>query len=192
MNKVELSEAYAISLFIGGLKDEISMSVRIFKPNTLVDVYCLSKMQEATLLVTKSRQTPLLPTPKAPYENTNSYANRSVAYPPRNTTTTLALPAPPNTGTKPTYVQNRKQLTQKEITDKRDKNLCFYCDEKFVIGHKCNGQLFSLEIYADSALGDYVLEELAEELMVQNFGETMIEEPLISLHAMTGRVHTKL
>ncbi|GJU63904.1 putative reverse transcriptase domain-containing protein [Tanacetum coccineum] len=38
MNKVELSEAYAVSLFIGGLKDEISISVRMFKPNTLTDV----------------------------------------------------------------------------------------------------------------------------------------------------------
>ncbi|GJZ39471.1 gypsy/ty3 retroelement polyprotein [Tanacetum coccineum] len=95
MNKVELSEAYAVSLFIGGLKDEISMSVRMFKPNTLTDVYCLAKIQEATLHVLKTKQTPLLTTPKAPY--TNSYANRSMTYPPKTTTTTLAIPAPPNT-----------------------------------------------------------------------------------------------
>nr|GEU62439.1 hypothetical protein [Tanacetum cinerariifolium] len=49
MNKVELSEAYAVSLFIGGLKDAISMLVRMFKTNTLTDVYCLAKIQEATL-----------------------------------------------------------------------------------------------------------------------------------------------
>ncbi|GJX58414.1 reverse transcriptase [Tanacetum coccineum] len=95
MNKVELSEAYAVSLFIGGLKDEISMLVRMFKPNTLTDVYCLAKMQGATLHVLKTKQTLLLTTPKAPY--TNSYANRSMTYPPKTTTTTLAIPAPPNT-----------------------------------------------------------------------------------------------
>ncbi|GJZ53480.1 hypothetical protein Tco_0608365 [Tanacetum coccineum] len=60
----------------------------------------------------------------------------------------LALPAP-NTGNRPSYVQNRKQLTQREIADKRANNLCFYCDQKFVPGHKCSGQLFSLEICAD-------------------------------------------
>ncbi|GKE40993.1 hypothetical protein Tco_1464398, partial [Tanacetum coccineum] len=119
MNKVELSEAYAISLFIGGSKDEISMSVRMFKPNTLADVYCLAKMQEATLLVSKSGQTPLSPTPKPPY--------------------------------------------------------------KF-------GQLFSLEICADVGdPGDYDLEEVVEEPMVQNFREIVIEAPLISLHPMTGQ-----
>ncbi|GKD25937.1 hypothetical protein Tco_1232151 [Tanacetum coccineum] len=137
MNKVDLSESYAISLFIGGLKEEISMSVRMFQPNTLTDVYCLAKMQEAALLVTKSRQTPLLPSPKSTYANTNSYVNPA-----------LALPAP-NTGNRPSYVQNRKQLTQREIADKRANNLCFHCDQKFVPGHKCSGQLFSLEICAD-------------------------------------------
>ncbi|GJW71025.1 putative mitochondrial protein [Tanacetum coccineum] len=106
MNKVKLSEAYALSLFIGGLKDEISMSVRMFKPNTLTDVYCLAKIQEATLHVLKTKQTPLLTTPKAPY--TNSYANRSMTYPPKTTTTTLAIPAPPNTElTKSGYHQIR-------------------------------------------------------------------------------------
>ncbi|GKC46893.1 gypsy/ty3 retroelement polyprotein [Tanacetum coccineum] len=143
MNKVKLSEAYAVSLFIGRLKNEISMSVRMFKPNTLTDVYCLAKIQEATLHVLKTKQTPLLTTPKAPY--TNSYANRSMRYPPKTSTTTFAIPAPPSTElTKSAYVQPRKQLTQKEIADKRAKNLCFYCDEKFVPGHKCSGQLLEV------------------------------------------------
>ncbi|GKB56518.1 hypothetical protein Tco_0912704 [Tanacetum coccineum] len=118
-------------------------------------------MQEATLQVLKTKQIP--PTPKAPYTNANSYTNRSMTYPPK-TTTNLSLPAPPNTGTKSVYVQPRKQLTQKEIADKRAKNLCFYYDEKFVPGHKCSGQLFFLEIYADGSNSeDYDLEELLEE-----------------------------
>ncbi|GJT52693.1 reverse transcriptase [Tanacetum coccineum] len=60
MNKVELTESYAISLFIGGLKDEIGMAVRMFKPTKLTDVYCLAKMQEQTIVVSKSRHAPLL------------------------------------------------------------------------------------------------------------------------------------
>nr|GEY60354.1 reverse transcriptase [Tanacetum cinerariifolium] len=55
------------------------------------------------------------------------------------------------------------------------------------VRHKCSGQLFSLEICADEYdQGDYDLEEVVEEPIVQNFGETVIEAPLISLHAMTG------
>nr|GEU34745.1 hypothetical protein [Tanacetum cinerariifolium] len=122
MNMVELSEAYEVSLFIVGLKDEISMHVRMFKQNTLLDVYCLAKMQEATL---------------------------------------------------------------QEIADKRAKNLCFYCDEKFVLGHKCSGQLFLLEICANkSASKEYELEPLLDEPVVQNFGESITNTPIISLNAM--------
>ncbi|GJS90674.1 reverse transcriptase [Tanacetum coccineum] len=37
MNKVKLTESYAISLFIGGLRDEINIAVRMFKPTKLTD-----------------------------------------------------------------------------------------------------------------------------------------------------------
>nr|GEU98929.1 reverse transcriptase domain-containing protein [Tanacetum cinerariifolium] len=52
------------SLFIGGLKDEINMAVRMFKPTKLTDVYCLAKMQEHAITMTKSRHAPLLHVPK--------------------------------------------------------------------------------------------------------------------------------
>nr|GEW75641.1 reverse transcriptase [Tanacetum cinerariifolium] len=40
----------------------------------------------------------------------------------------------------------RKQLTQKELEEKRAKNLCFYCDKKYAPSHKCHSQMFSLEV----------------------------------------------
>nr|GEU89435.1 hypothetical protein [Tanacetum cinerariifolium] len=87
------------------------------------------------------KQTPLLTTPRTPYATT-SYANKTMSYPPKSTTTTLALPAP-NTISKLVYVQPIKKLTQKEIADKRAKNLCFYCDEKFIPGHKLHSLIDS-------------------------------------------------
>nr|GEX99237.1 hypothetical protein [Tanacetum cinerariifolium] len=56
LNKVELSDEYAISLFIGGLKEDIVYAVRMFKLNTLSDVFCLSKLQEASNSVTRGKQ----------------------------------------------------------------------------------------------------------------------------------------
>ncbi|GKE36950.1 hypothetical protein Tco_1460355 [Tanacetum coccineum] len=35
----------------------------------------------------------------------------------------------------------KKQLTRKELDEKRAKNQCFYCDQKYVPGHKCSGRL---------------------------------------------------
>ncbi|GKB14846.1 reverse transcriptase [Tanacetum coccineum] len=55
LNKVDQPKAYAISLFIRGLKEKIGLVVRMFKPSKLVDVYCLAKMQEATLVIPKNR-----------------------------------------------------------------------------------------------------------------------------------------
>ncbi|GJR46649.1 hypothetical protein Tco_1314752 [Tanacetum coccineum] len=37
LNRLELTESYLVSLFIEGLKSEISMPVRMFKPTTLKD-----------------------------------------------------------------------------------------------------------------------------------------------------------
>nr|GFA03683.1 retrotransposon-related protein [Tanacetum cinerariifolium] len=54
-------------------------------------------------------------------------------------------------------------------------------------GHKCSGQLFSLEIYADGSNSEVCeLEELLEEPIVHNFKETMVETRVISLHALIG------
>nr|GEX23318.1 transposon Ty3-I Gag-Pol polyprotein [Tanacetum cinerariifolium] len=53
LKRLELSEACAVSLFIGGLKQEISVPIRMFKVTGLVDVYCLAKMQESIMLASK-------------------------------------------------------------------------------------------------------------------------------------------
>ncbi|GKB32364.1 putative mitochondrial protein [Tanacetum coccineum] len=110
LSRVKVSEEYAISLYLGGLPTEVEMCVRMFRPNTLFDAYCLTTLQEATLEA-------------------------------------LALLPKPNT---PTPRSVRKQLTQKEYEEKRSKNLCSYCDQKYVPGHKCSGQLYSLLVLADN------------------------------------------
>nr|GEV50468.1 reverse transcriptase [Tanacetum cinerariifolium] len=60
LNKVDLINAYVVSLFIGGLKEEIAYAVRMFKPTSLSDVFCLSKLQEASNYVIRGRSTSLL------------------------------------------------------------------------------------------------------------------------------------
>nr|GEX80711.1 gypsy/Ty3 retroelement polyprotein [Tanacetum cinerariifolium] len=53
--RVEISKFHAISLFMGGLPTEIEMGVRMFKPRTLTDAYCLTNLQEATLNAVKKK-----------------------------------------------------------------------------------------------------------------------------------------
>lgn len=39
-----------------------------------------------------------------------------------------------------------QEISQSQIKDKREKGLCYYCDSKWVVGHKCkNPKLFLIE-----------------------------------------------
>ncbi|GKC32439.1 hypothetical protein Tco_1039733, partial [Tanacetum coccineum] len=85
-----------------------------------------------------------------------------------------------------TTVPNKpfKRLTQQELEEKRAKHLCFYCDQKYMPGHKCNGQVFSLEVIGTDLDEDDEL--LTEDGVVNTFYSLVDEQPLISLNALTG------
>ncbi|GJV98682.1 gypsy/ty3 retroelement polyprotein [Tanacetum coccineum] len=55
LSRVEVSEERAISLYLGGLPIELEMSVRMFRPKTLSDAYCLTTLQEVTLEAVKKK-----------------------------------------------------------------------------------------------------------------------------------------
>ncbi|GJZ82065.1 reverse transcriptase, partial [Tanacetum coccineum] len=124
LGNVELSDQYAISLFLGGLQTDIGLVVKMFKPKSLYDAYHLARMQEAS---------------KA------SFAKR------------------------------------KEYEEKRATNLCFYCDQKYTPGHKCTGQVFSIELLTEEeCLGE---ESVSYQDIVYNVEEDRIQ-PHISLNAL--------
>ncbi|GJX34501.1 gypsy/ty3 retroelement polyprotein [Tanacetum coccineum] len=178
LNKVDQTEAYAISLFIGGLKDEIGLAVRMFKPNKLTDAYCLAKIQEATLAIPKHRYTPILPTPK---NVATSFVPKTGRYEAKGNI--LALPS-----TSQTVGLNRprKQLTQQEMAEKRAKQLCFYCDQRYSPGHKCSGQMYCLEVSGCDELieHDDCVESEQEHVIVSEVEEEVV--PQVSLNAMNG------
>ena len=72
-----------------------------------------------------------------------------------------------------------RPIRNKDLDDRRAKGLCFWCDDKFVLGHQCqNKRLYSL----------YVVEE--EEECNEGEGvmedEHIIHNPYLSLNAMEG------
>ncbi|GJZ52664.1 putative mitochondrial protein [Tanacetum coccineum] len=56
--RVTISQEHAISLYLGGLPTELEMSVRMFKPVTLVDAYSLTMLQETILDAVKKKNKP--------------------------------------------------------------------------------------------------------------------------------------
>jgi len=45
-----LLEAHKLSCFMGGLKEEIRLPVRMFNPKNLVDAYALARIQEECVM----------------------------------------------------------------------------------------------------------------------------------------------
>nr|GEZ82824.1 hypothetical protein [Tanacetum cinerariifolium] len=120
---------------------------------------------------------------------------KNTTYPTKPVTTALALP---NTQTVTKYpatntTPQRKWLTYKEIGKKRAKGLCFYCDQKYMPGHKCSGQMFVLEVSPDERehIEDSLETHLGEEVESPNAnGELLLSECYaslqISLNAISG------
>ena len=176
LNRVDLPESVTMSLFIGGLKDEIGMPVRMFKPITLSDLFTMARMQEASLAATKPRYISSHSNAR-PSHNGSVFKEGSMLPKPINKPL-LALPA-----TKPSVINKpiNRRLTQQEYADKRAKNLCFYCDQKYTPGHKCEGQLFTLMVVPEVDETDEFMECLDQEEI-----EESVQEPQISLNALTG------
>ena len=151
----------------------------MFKPRTLSNAYSLTNLQEATLEAVRKKGRPFL------NANTGRFGVGS-GLGVSNKPPLLPLPAPnnewknkPNTTTR---TPMRKQLTQREYEEKKAKNLCFYCHQKFVTGHKCEGDLFSIVVLGVDEEPEEEFVDAEEYLMeaVQDL------QPHISLNAFTG------
>ncbi|PKI34771.1 hypothetical protein CRG98_044838, partial [Punica granatum] len=192
LNKVSITESDALSHFLGGLRTEIQLPIRMFHPTTLAQAYSLAKLQESTYLALHKPDSPV---PKLqnifssnnyiPSQNTLSNTSKSIPHthhkpvPATNNKGNglLPLPSPVLPRNLPfPHSRPHKTLTQKELEEKRAKNLCFWCDEKFVPRHKCSRrQAFLIEVEAEE-----------EEPKVEVEGEQEETCPLISLHALLG------
>ncbi|GJZ94276.1 hypothetical protein Tco_0666479 [Tanacetum coccineum] len=125
--RVDISEDQAISFYMVGLPTDNELVVRMFKPQILATAYSLSKLQVATNEAVKRKyKAPLLHTPKF-----NNYPLNGTTI---NSPKSLALPAPNanwrNKVVTPQAALVRNILSQKEMEEKRAKNLCFYCDQR--------------------------------------------------------------
>jgi hypothetical protein len=167
-----LNEEFFLSSFISGLKGEIRHQVRMFKPTDLHSAIELARLQEAAIEAKKFKPwpnkpistTPPLPNlPKTqPYNYQNSHNQ------------------PPKRGPESYPI---KRLTPAEMKLRREKGLCYNCDEVYTFGHQCaKKQFYMLEGEIDS---EETLEESVEETELEK-DDSIEEEMTISHHALTG------
>ncbi|KAL0404021.1 UNVERIFIED_CONTAM: hypothetical protein Sradi_2042900 [Sesamum radiatum] len=95
LNCLELTEAYATSCFLGRLREEIVLQVRMFKPKTMQEMINLARLQEQALKLSSSSRNSL----SINNHKSSSHFNRPLAF------TQPSKPPVPNFST--SYASNR-------------------------------------------------------------------------------------
>ncbi|KAK8919224.1 hypothetical protein KSP39_PZI021927 [Platanthera zijinensis] len=149
-NRVTWKEKTLLSCFISGLRDHLRDEVHAYMPCSLSHAISLARIQE---------------------ERFNRQRTRA---PPR-------APPAPATGRReqaPTTRPTVTRLTWPELQARKEKGLCFNCDEKYAPGHRCQKvQVFMLREEDEE---DHPGLEAEEELDLAEFG--------VSIQAMEGCV----
>ncbi|KAL2230686.1 UNVERIFIED_CONTAM: Transposon Ty3-G Gag-Pol polyprotein [Sesamum indicum] len=161
-----MGEEFLMMKFISGLKDEIKSLVTPCEPTSLSKAIVLAKRQEFAVSAILKRAQPVNrnPHPKPPYK------------PP------LKNP-PPRSNFQP-----KRLLSEAEVRAKKEKNLCYRCDEPFVPGHRCKYKQFYMLLEDEEAKeleGNDPQQTEPEEMEVKE------GDIAISLHAMKGHDHCK-
>jgi hypothetical protein len=151
----KLSSAHQLGCFISGLKDTLRTEVQASRPSNLTAAVGLARLYEAKQ--------------QAQQRNGLSENRRGPSMPP--------LPSSALTRARNPQI---KKLSPEELKERREKGLCFNCDEKFVPGHRC-AKLFWLELKDEEGVS---LEGVTENL--EEYCDDEEEPPAISLHAITG------
>ncbi|PIN25218.1 hypothetical protein CDL12_02037 [Handroanthus impetiginosus] len=173
----EIKESWFISCFISGLREEIQGSILASKPQTFQQTVALAKRFESSVdgLLTKLNSIHKPPIHRSAPKPTQNHRNfSSPTKPPFNPRPNTAQPT-------------RKLLTAAGIKVRRDKNLCYNCDETYVPGHRCKQRHMYL-----------MMTEEEEEAYVSDAGceddcaeEVLFDDGRVSLNAINGHVSSE-
>ena len=113
-----------MSCFLSGLKDEIRLPVRMLVPKTLNEAFGLAKIQEEYLSHSRKGIRNTIENGKVSVLGSLKFETRM------ESRTKFPL----------------QRLTGAQMEEKRKQGLCYNCDEKWQVGHKCKrAKLFLLE-----------------------------------------------
>ena len=162
---IGLPPPFLLSCFVSGLAQDIHREVLALQPISLPQAMALAKLQEDKLR--DRRQTHPRP-----------YNNQPNPYPPP--------PRKPNS----TYVQR----TPDEMAFRREKGLCYNCDEKWSSTHRCKGRVLLFIADNPSPTSEETLPNLPTPPSPDQEPENLpdhdppsdLDLPHISLHALSG------
>ncbi|XP_028758775.1 uncharacterized protein LOC114717745 [Neltuma alba] len=181
-NRTEgVSDEALLDCFTGGLKPEVRRYVVSQRPYNLMRATELAKLFDAKIGLPMDTTKPIASGPtRGGYSKPFTTATTSVssASPPVKTTLPPLLPTP---AIKP--MTSIKQMSPAEMLIRREKGLCYTCDEKFSPTHRCPNKQYML-MECDDSEGQ-VPEMTPHALNGGNEEATSIHH--LSLHAFQGQ-----
>ncbi|KAG7579311.1 Integrase catalytic core [Arabidopsis thaliana x Arabidopsis arenosa] len=163
--RVNLSEEYLVSIYLAGLRMDTQMHVKMFQPKTVRHCFSLGRMYE------KAHPTKLASSSWTPRTDNGTGLMKN---------TKVGISRPEQAAKPPFKPANQqpKRMSQQEMSDRRAKGLCYFCDEKYTPEHYLvhrKTQLFCLDV-------DEEFEDAVEEL----WNEEDQNLPQISVNAVSG------
>lgn len=151
VGQVKLSDEDQVQMFVKGLKRDNKKLIMVLNPSNLQQAiaYATTLFSDENPYKGKGRTNEqaissarLISWSNANYEgggsSTKEWQNQN-----EEPVTERGPTVPTNKNT--VYQPSHKRFTSAEIDEKRAKELCFWCNERFIFGHKCiNKRLYSL------------------------------------------------
>nr|KYP42428.1 hypothetical protein KK1_036174 [Cajanus cajan] len=167
-----------LDCFIGGLKSDIRRDVIAQSPSTLIRSVSLAKLYKEKYL-SKPEHYQAYPAAKTQATNTSlpiSQTIKSTSFPP-------LLPNPTSPTTTTIRNTNIKKITPVEMQLRREKGLCYTCDEKFSPSHRCPNKQYLLLQLQDEDCGELQPEPLDIEHSTELH---LYQEHHLSYNALKG------
>ncbi|XP_058784354.1 uncharacterized protein LOC131659138 [Vicia villosa] len=170
-----------LNCFISGLTNEIQNEMAIHKPTNISQAIGLAKLIESKLKDSK----PKFPKPFSnAYHKTSAPSANTMSKPPNISNTQSPSPFKAQTSSAPSKFPI-KRLSQAQLQERRAQCLCFNCDEKFVIGHKCSTSRFLILMADEEPTCEPTnLEDIVESEIEQDLNDTYFH---ISPQDLTGQ-----
>lgn len=148
-----LDQEAVMDCFISGLQKDLQREVISQKSSSLIQAVSIACLFEDKFNPTKPSTSPIISNSKSLSTNTVT-PKRSLSSQGSNTYSTSRNSLPPllpTPTTKPTAFNpkspNIKSISPAEMQLRREKGLCYYCDEKFSFKHRCpNKHLLLLQL----------------------------------------------
>lgn len=193
-----VSEEILLGHFVNGLKDEIKAEVRLLNPVNLEQAMELAGRIEDKLGVIGYRKGAPSSIKTGAYSVYSRGSSAVMPYSYNNPTSpsisrSWGARSPESQGSvqspKTTISSNHsvgeiRRLTEKELQDKRAKGLCYRCDAKWVIGHRCKKELSVMLIEEEE--GEFEIED--SDIPVAATEELITE---VSLNSVIGLSNPK-